>query len=312
MFDRLETYISQLQADPVNFLITMAYTWGVILISLILHECAHGYVAYRCGDPTAKLLGRLSLNPAKHLDPVGTLCMFLLGFGWAKPVPVNPRNFRNGRRDDFLVSIAGVTVNLTIFLAAVILSCAVNRVMMGTELIGKLQTLYADQGLGIEPFVSPFYNVGSYIIDGDWEALAEFLPYAYGGDLHSGVFIKEGMEAIQALMANPWLLYVQRAAAAAGPGQSDAGGFQPDAHSAAGRLPRLERHNFERQAAAEPHGLSGHARCAGGAAAVRRAEYRFVHLRYHSLRGRAQLRPDAHRPDVREKYNGPDLPAQGF
>ena len=208
MFNRIETYIAQLQADPVNFLITMAYTWGVILFSLILHECAHGYVAYRCGDPTAKMMGRLSLNPAKHLHPVGTLCMFLFGFGWAKPVPVNPRYFRDYRRDDFLVSIAGITVNLVIFLTAVILSCVLNRVMMGAELIADFNAAY---DVGVEPFVSPMYNVGSYLMDGDWAALAVYFPYAYGGDLHSGIYIKEGWEALSALLKAPWLLYVQRA-----------------------------------------------------------------------------------------------------
>lgn len=211
MLNRLETYIAQLQADPVNFLITMAYTWGVILLSLILHECAHGYAAYRCGDPTAKMLGRLSLNPARHLDPIGTLCMFLFGFGWAKPVPVNPRNFQDFRRDDFFVSIAGVTVNMTIFILAVLLSTVINRVMMGSTLIADLMEAYGDQGLGLEPFVSPFYNVGNYIMEGDWTSLAEYLPYAYGGNLQNGIYIKEGMEAIRALMDHSWLLYVQRA-----------------------------------------------------------------------------------------------------
>ena len=61
-----------------------------ILISLTLHELSHGYVAYRLGDHTAKSMGRLSLNPLKHLDPIGTLCLLFVGFGWAKPVPVNP------------------------------------------------------------------------------------------------------------------------------------------------------------------------------------------------------------------------------
>ena len=208
MFTRLETYIAQLQADPVNFLITMAYTWGVILFSLILHECAHGYMAYKCGDPTAKMLGRLSLNPARHLDPIGTLFMFAFGFGWAKPVPVNPRNFRSYRRDDFLVSIAGVSVNLTIFLIAVLLSCVFNRVMMGQELIATFIEAY---DVGVEPFVSPLYNVGGAIMDGDWATLAEFFPYAYGGDLHSGIYIKEGWEALSSQLQHPWLLYVQRA-----------------------------------------------------------------------------------------------------
>ena len=208
MFTRLETYIAQLQADPVNFLITMAYTWGVILFSLILHECAHGYMAYKCGDPTAKMLGRLSLNPARHLDPIGTLFMFAFGFGWAKPVPVNPRNFRNLRRDDFLVSIAGVSVNLTIFLIAVLLSCVLNRVMMGQELIATLSEAY---DVGVEPFVSPLYNVGSYIMDGDWAELAGFFPYAYDRSFSGEIVILEGWAALEEVLQHPWLLYVQRA-----------------------------------------------------------------------------------------------------
>ena len=154
MLDRLETYIAQLQADPVNFLISMAYIWGVILFSLILHECAHGYAALRCGDPTAKLMGRLSLNPARHLDPVGTLCMFLLGFGWAKPVPVNPRNFRHYRRDDFIVSIAGITVNLTIFLVAVMLSAVLNPLIWTQDLLHIVRTKFGE----IDMLLNPFYG----------------------------------------------------------------------------------------------------------------------------------------------------------
>ena len=87
-----------------------------ILFSLIIHECAHGWTALKCGDPTAKWMGRLTLDPRKHLDPIGTLCMLFMRIGWAKPVPVNPRNFRNYRRDFILVSFAGIAVNLLIFL----------------------------------------------------------------------------------------------------------------------------------------------------------------------------------------------------
>lgn len=207
MLDRLETYIAQLQSDPVGFLITMAYTWGVILFSLILHECAHGYVAFKCGDPTAKMLGRLSLNPARHLHPLGTLCMFLFGFGWAKPVPVNPRNFRNYRRDDFFVSIAGITVNMTIFIVAVLLSCIVNRIMMGPETLNALMEAY---DVGVEPFVSPLYNVGAFLMEGNWTELAEYYPYVYGFNAETGIYFKEGMDALNELLAVPWLLHVQR------------------------------------------------------------------------------------------------------
>ena len=102
--------------DPVGFLKNLAISAPAILIALVLHEVAHGLVAYWCGDNTAKRMGRLSLNPARHLDPVGTALLVLVGFGYARPVPVNPRNFRHGRRDDFFVSIAGITMNLILFL----------------------------------------------------------------------------------------------------------------------------------------------------------------------------------------------------
>jgi Zn-dependent protease len=87
------------------------------LLAIILHEVAHGYAAYRLGDDTAKRLGRLTLSPLAHLDPVGTLMFVIsslsgIGFGWAKPVPINPLNFRHPRRDDIIVSVAGVTANL--------------------------------------------------------------------------------------------------------------------------------------------------------------------------------------------------------
>lgn len=127
MFSRLQTMISMLRYDPVKGSIYIISFAAAILISLILHECAHGYVAYRCGDPTAKFMGRLSLNPAKHLDPVGTICMVVFGIGWAKPVPVNPRNFRNYRRDDFLVSIAGITLNMILFLLSTALLVGIER-----------------------------------------------------------------------------------------------------------------------------------------------------------------------------------------
>lgn len=82
------------------------------LLAIILHEVAHGYIAEKFGDPTARLLGRLTINPVKHLDPVGTIALFVFGFGWARPVPVNPGNFRRPRRDMIWVALAGPTTNL--------------------------------------------------------------------------------------------------------------------------------------------------------------------------------------------------------
>lgn len=102
--------------DPAGFFMGLLISVPGILLAIILHEVSHGYVAYKLGDPTAKLMGRLTLNPARHLDPVGTLMLLIVGVGWAKPVPVNPNNFKKPRRDDFLVSIAGITVNIILFL----------------------------------------------------------------------------------------------------------------------------------------------------------------------------------------------------
>lgn len=94
----------------------------VILFSLTIHEYAHALVAYRLGDDTAKRQGRLSLNPLVHLDLLGTLLLFIVHFGWAKPVPVDPRNFRNPKKDMLLVALAGPVSNiLTAIAAAVIL-----------------------------------------------------------------------------------------------------------------------------------------------------------------------------------------------
>ena len=93
----------------------------VMLISLSVHEFAHARVAYARGDATARNLGRMTVNPLKHIDPIGALCMILFHFGWAKPVPVNSRNLRNPQRDMALVSIAGPISNLLLaFLGALL------------------------------------------------------------------------------------------------------------------------------------------------------------------------------------------------
>lgn len=94
----------------------------IVLISLTFHEVAHGYISYKQGDPTAYNLGRLSLNPLKHLDPIGSLCMLFLGFGWARPVPVNARYYKNPKKGMALTALAGPVVNLLLAFAAVIVT----------------------------------------------------------------------------------------------------------------------------------------------------------------------------------------------
>ena len=91
------------------------------LLAIMLHEVAHGYIAERFGDPTARLLGRLNLNPFKHIDPIGTIAIFVIGFGWARPVPVNPKNFRHPHRDMIWVALAGPVANVLLALASALL-----------------------------------------------------------------------------------------------------------------------------------------------------------------------------------------------
>ena len=91
------------------------------LISLSVHEYCHGYAAYRMGDPTARSLGRLTLNPLSHLDPIGTVCMVFFGFGWAKPVPINPRYFRDPRKGMALTAAAGPLSNLILAILGALL-----------------------------------------------------------------------------------------------------------------------------------------------------------------------------------------------
>lgn len=110
--------------DAINPAVPIIGLILAFLIGVIFHEVAHGYVADRLGDPTARISGRLTLNPKAHIDPLGTLLLPALlliirspfVFGWAKPVPIDPFNFRNPRRDTFLVSAAGIGVNLVLAL----------------------------------------------------------------------------------------------------------------------------------------------------------------------------------------------------
>ena len=95
-----------------SYIVQLLLSLPVCLLALSVHETAHGYVAYKLGDPTAHNLGRLTLNPAKHLDPFGFLSMVLFGFGWAKPVPINTRYFKKPKRDMALTGVAGPISNL--------------------------------------------------------------------------------------------------------------------------------------------------------------------------------------------------------
>lgn len=99
-----------------------------IIIGLTFHEAAHAFVSYRLGDPTPKLYGRLSLNPLRHIDPVGFLALILAGFGWGQPVAIDPRYYKHRRRDELLTAFAGVAANLIVaFIASLILKLIIRQ-----------------------------------------------------------------------------------------------------------------------------------------------------------------------------------------
>jgi Zn-dependent protease len=113
--------MTDLFGDPASFLQRLLLQVPALLIAVTVHELAHALVADRLGDPTARSLGRLTLNPLPHIDPLGALAFVLAGFGWAKPVPVNARNFRNPLRDMTKVAVAGPIANFLTAFAALVL-----------------------------------------------------------------------------------------------------------------------------------------------------------------------------------------------
>ena len=124
------------------------------LLAVTLHEVAHGFIADKLGDPTARLLGRLTLNPLRHLDPIGTLALLIFGFGWARPVPVNFLNLQRPRRDMILVSLAGPGTNFALALvSALLLRClawvAGSGMADGTTLGAALEPLRLMAGFSL-------------------------------------------------------------------------------------------------------------------------------------------------------------------
>ena len=140
--------------DFRDIIISLVFSMPIILFALSMHETAHGYVAYKCGDHTAYNLGRLTLNPLKHLDLKGFLCMLIFGFGWAKPVPVNSRNFHNPKKGMALTALAGPAANAILGI-------------ISSVLFGALYALYqyllytGVQGFGI---VCLFYTTDLFLL----------------------------------------------------------------------------------------------------------------------------------------------------
>jgi len=154
--------------DWRDIVINLLLTLPVILLALSFHEAAHAFAAYKMGDRTAYNLGRVTLNPAKHLDLFGTLSMLIVGYGWAKPVPINARNFRNPKMGMAITAIAGPLANLALGLLGTIF-CAITSVAMTLNLFTLLEndmlfrivdiifTLF--YYMGVMNFILMFFNL---------------------------------------------------------------------------------------------------------------------------------------------------------
>ena len=129
----------------MNTLAQIVLSGPQILLAITVHEYAHGWMAWKSGDPTAKLAGRLTLNPIPHIDPIGLLMFLLVRIGWARPVPINPLNFRNFRRDTLLVAAAGPISN---FVMAFLFGYIVIA-LSGVADLGAVRILSAMLGFGV-------------------------------------------------------------------------------------------------------------------------------------------------------------------
>lgn len=185
--------IGELLTNPIETIVFLLLAMPGRLIAISCHEWGHAWMANKCGDPTARLMGRMTINPLAHLDPFGFLMMLIAGFGWAKPVPVNPRNFRKYRRDDLLVSLAGIAMNLILFcVGCIVMYAIVGMALYKASLNTFMDAYYITDYLGRQVFVIG----GSYIPMSD---LLVYAPYL-SEFLIGGVFGDITMYAYQMLM----------------------------------------------------------------------------------------------------------------
>lgn len=167
----------------LNNLLNLLLTLPAVFLAISVHETAHGYAAYKMGDPTAKYSGRLSINPIAHFDLIGFLCMLFFHFGWAKPVPINPDNFRDRKKGIIFVSLAGPVSNLLMAIISAIVLGFAKKLLFVNTLIVNPATATAISALLLMLYYCVQLNIGLMIfnlipippLDGS-KVLMEFLP----------------------------------------------------------------------------------------------------------------------------------------
>lgn len=185
----------------VDLIILLCIRLLIVFTILPIHEFAHAYAARKLGDNTALIAGRLTLNPLAHVHPIGAVMLVLFGFGWAKPVPVNPRNFKNYRRDNALVSFAGPFSNLCCAIVAIFVNRVLENIYSYVLLSSSAQTAFQYAYIAVNYFavinisLAVFNLLPIRPLDGS-NILAYFLPakinafmYQYTNYIQIGLFL---------------------------------------------------------------------------------------------------------------------------
>lgn len=174
-------FVIQFAANP-NQLVGLLISAPGVLIAITFHEFAHGYAAYKLGDDTAKSQGRLSLNPLAHLDPIGTLMLLVAGFGWGKPVEVDPRNYTRKismEKGEAIVSAAGPLMNFLLALLFTLIYCAIYKftsMSFMTSTVGGIIMLLISSTISINIGLGVFNLIPLPPLDGS-KIIMPFLPY---------------------------------------------------------------------------------------------------------------------------------------